>query len=111
MSEAAALARENALTGDEREVRTILEYVGFNTAIHRERISRESFVDYIDLLHAQEKEISELSESFQKRTPAGNKIIFGQRRVAKLKSVLNWARDFRRENETPSLDGLDQASF
>ena len=89
MAELAALARENALAGDEREIRTILEYVGFNTAVTREKISEESFIDYTDLLQAKEKDISELAESFQKRSPQGNRIIFGQRRVAKLKSVLH----------------------
>ena len=92
--EAAALTRETALVGKEREICKILEYCGLNTAINQEKISQESFVDHTDLLQAKEKDISELAESFQKRTPIGQRIIFGQRCVAKLKSVLHWARDF-----------------
>ena len=110
-AEAAAQTRENGLVGDEREVRTLLDYCGFTSAVQRERISNESFMDYTDLQQAKEKDITELSESFQKRTPATQRIIFGQRRVLKLKSTLHWARDFRRINAHPSLDGLNRAGF
>ena len=47
-TEAAALEREIALFGDESEIRTILEWSGFITALQRERIVNESFQDYID---------------------------------------------------------------
>ena len=48
-AELAAVNREAALVDDPRDVRTILEWIGFNTALERERISDESFQDYIDI--------------------------------------------------------------
>ena len=68
VGEAAALAREIALLGDEREVRTILEWVGFSTALQRERIATESFQDYVDIQSLKEKDITEISDSFQNVT-------------------------------------------
>ena len=61
MTEAAALNRETALVGKEREVQMIFEHVGFSTALHREKISRESFLDYTDLTQAKEKDILKVS--------------------------------------------------
>ena len=89
MSEPVALDRETALVGKEREIQKILEHVGFNMALVQEKITQESFMDYTDLLQAKEKDILDLADSFQKRNPTGQRIIFGQRRVAKVKSVLH----------------------
>ena len=80
-AEAAALAREVALVDDEAEVRTILGWIGFNTAVHREKVSTEAFVDYVDLMATSEKDITAIADSFQKRRPVATSIVFGQRRI------------------------------
>ena len=82
-AEAAAVAAENALVGEEREIRRVFEWIGFTTATQRQRISDESFIDYADVLAAKEGDILPLAESFQKRTPAAQRIVFGQRRNKK----------------------------
>ena len=110
-AEAAALAREVALVDDEAEVRTILSWIGFNTAMHRETVSTEAFVDYVDLMATSEKDISAIADSFQKRRPVATSIVFGQRRIKKLKAITYWAKDFRRRDKQPTIDGLGQNDF
>lgn len=109
-AEVAALAIETALVGPQSEVRTILEWIGFRTAVHRGQITEESFQSYDDILTLKEKDIYELAGSFQKRD-AAERIIFGQRRIKKLKALIHWTRDFRRMSHTPDIDGSDAVAF
>ena len=109
-SETAAAAEELALVEDEADIRRILTWIGFNTALSRARIAEESFNDYIDIEQMTEKDVTDISDSFQKRSPA-QRIIFGQRKTKKLQALIHWVKDFRRCNLLPSIDGLDRASF
>ena len=79
--------------------------------MQRERIATESFQDYVDIQSLKEKDITEISDSFQKRNPAPQRIVFGQRRIRKLKAMIHWSKDFRRINAQPSIGVLDQAQF
>ena len=99
------------LLDDEREIRTILEWIGFNAALQRGRISNESFQDYIDIQSLKEKGITEISDSFQMRRPAAQRMVFGQHRIKKLKVMIHWCKYFRRVNAKPSINVLDQAQF
>ena len=111
VGELAALARENALPDEEQNVRNTLEWIGFQHAIQRERITAESFVTFGDVQMLEESEIESLSSSFSKRTPAAQRIQFGQRRIKKLKALIHWAKDFRRCSLPVTIDGLDLNSF
>ena len=57
-----------------------------------------------------EKDVTEVSDSFQKRT-SSQKIIFGQRKIKKLQVLIHWVQDFRRCNSSPSIVDLDRTSF
>lgn len=96
-SETAAAAEELALVEDEADIRRILTWIGFNTALSRARIAEESFNDYIDIEQMTEKDVTDISDSFQKRSPA-QRIIFGQRKTKKLQALIHWVKDFRRCN-------------
>ena len=39
------------------------------------------------------------------------RIIFGSRKTKKFKSLVCWIKDFQRISLTPTIDGLDEASF
>ena len=85
VGELAALARETALPQEEQNVRQILEWVGFQHAITRERITGESFTMFAEIQTLEESDITNLADSFSKRTPAAQRILFGQRRTKKIK--------------------------
>ena len=111
VGELAALAREAALPQGEQNVRQILKWVGFQHAITRERITGESFTTFIEIQNMEEADVMNLSSSFSKRTPAAQRIQFGQRRTKKLKAITHWAKDFRRCDLSVTIDGLDLNSF
>ena len=94
VGEPAAIARENALPQEEQQVRQILEWVGFQHAITRKRITGESFTMFAEIQELEESDIANLASLFSKRTPAAQRIQFGQRRTKKLKAVIHWAKDF-----------------
>ena len=109
-TEIAAAAAESSLDEDEADIRVILTWIGFTSALSRARIAEESFNDYTDIEQMKEKDVTEVSDSFQKRT-SSQKIIFGQRKIKKLQALIHWVKDFRRCNSSPSIVGLDRASF
>ena len=58
-----------------------------------------------------EKDMTELSISFSRRTANNGRIDFGIRRTKKLKQVMHWVQDTERIAYKPSLNGYDQASL
>ena len=111
VGELAALAREAALPQEEQNVRQILAWVGFQHAITRERITGESFTMFAEIQELEESDISNLASSFSKRTPAAQRILFGQRRTKKMKAIIHWAKDFCRCDLPVTIDGLNLDSF
>ena len=107
----AAIARENALPQEEQQVRQILEWVGFQHAITRKQITGESFTMFAEIQELEESNIANLASLFSKRTPAAQRIQFGQRRTKKLKAVIHWAKDFRRCDLPVTINGLNLNSF
>ena len=111
VGENAALARENALPDEEKHMRSALLWIGFPHAIVRERICNEIGVTFQDVQQLKEADITSLASSFSKRTPANTRIMFGQRRIRRLKAFIHWTQDFRRTSLPVSIDGLDAVSF
>ena len=68
VGELVALTRENALPDNQKIVRTTLEWIGFQHAIQRERITEESLVIFGNVQMLKESEIFSLVSSFGKRT-------------------------------------------
>ena len=71
----------------------------------------DSFNTFSDIQKLQVDDIKSLADSFSKRAPMGTRIIFGQRRTKKLKSLIQWSQDFRRCSCPVTIDGLDQDQF
>jgi hypothetical protein len=57
------------------------------------------------------KDISELADSYAKRTVGDGRIIFGLQRTKRLKAFVHWVNDFKRVSRDPTLNGLDQHTF
>ena len=98
MSTAAALAN----------VHQCLEWIGFGDLQHRNAIIDEGGLDRLtDDIN--ETDIRDMAESFSKRSPAANHIIFGVRRIKWLISMMHWAQDHQRCSEDPDLDDIANA--
>ena len=110
MAEAAAAAAEAGLPVVEQHLRQCLAWIGFS-ALQRNRICAESVRTLEDVQSFDEKDIKALEESFSKRTPAAQRIIFGQRRTKALKSLVHWVKDFCRVDLDPTIEGLALVSF
>ena len=111
VGEIAALARENALPEGEQHMRSTLLWIGFPHAIVRERICNEIGITFQDVQQLKEADITSLASSFSKRTPANTRIMFGQRRIRRLKAFIHWTQDFRRTSLPVSVNGLNAMSF
>ena len=93
------------------QIREILEWIGFANNPDRTSIIQSAFEEYTDIQSRNEKDITELSESFSRRTATNGRIDFGIRRTKRLKFMMHWVQDFYRVSSIPSTAGLDQASF
>ena len=105
------MATPPAAVNPRPEMDLALEWVGFGVQNNRTAIMDEAFTDFNDIVEFNEKDIKDLAESFSKRTANDGRIIFGVRRIKRLKSMIHWALDFKRCSEEPSLDGLNAALF
>ena len=91
-------------------IATILEWIGFDDEDERDTIMEESFESFEDLKRMTEKDITDLSKDFAKRSEP-DKITFGLRRTKRLKLVLHWVHDFYRCSEDPSIEDIDEDDF
>ena len=66
---------------------------------------------YADMQTLKEKDITDLSNSFGRRTEKNGKIDFGIRRTKKPKFMLHWAQDFARISKVPTIIGLTESQF
>ena len=97
MAAAAALA----------DVHQCFELIGFGDVQHRNAIIDEGgFGRLTDFYDINETDIRDMAESFSKRSPAANRIIFGMRRIKWLISMMYWPQDHQRCSEDPDLDDI-----
>lgn len=89
---------------------TILTWIGFDIAVTRERIQAEGFESFEDLKPMKEKDISDLSESYGRRTIADGRVIFGLRRIRYLIGLIHWVQDFGRVGGEPTIEGINNAA-
>ena len=100
MAAAAALA----------DVRQCLEWIGFSDVQHRNTIIDEGVFDRLtDSYDINETDIRDMAESFSKRSPATNRIIFGMRRIKWLISMMHWTQDHQRCSEDLDLNDIANA--
>ena len=88
----------------------ILNWIGFDQPVTRERIRTEGFELFEDLLAMKEKDICDLSESYSRRIVADGRIIFGLRKSRYMIGLIHWVQDFGRVGKTPSIVGIPGAA-
>ena len=91
--------------------RIILTWIGFNEQANRASITNDASINYADMQTLKEKDITNLSNSFGRRTEKNGKIDFGIRRTKKLKFMLHWTQDFARISKVPTIIGLTESQF
>lgn len=91
---------------------TVLMWIGFEQEATRNRIREEGFESFDDLATMKEKDIRDLAESYERRTVADGRYIFGLRHTRYLIGLIHWVQDFARVGQVPSLAGINKmASF
>ena len=93
------------------QIKEILNWIGFTDAAQRDRICNDAFTNYADILSMNEKDVTELSASFSRRTATNGKIDFGIRRTKKLMHLLHFVQDAARTSYTASTFGYTQATL
>ena len=93
------------------QIKEILNWIGFTDAGQRDRICNDAFTNYADILAMNEKDVTELSASFSRRTATNGKIDFGIRRTKKLMHLLHFVQDAARTSYTASTFGYTQATL
>ena len=88
----------------------ILLWVGFDNVATRARLQEEGFETFEDLYQMKEKDIRDLADSYNRRTIADGRAIFGLRRVRYLIGLIHCVQDFQRVGEEPTIDGFDGAA-
>ena len=97
MAAAAALA----------DVHQCLEWFCFGDVQHHNAIIDEGGFDRLtNFYDINETDIRDMAESFSKRSPAANCIIFGMRRIKWLISMMHWTQDHQQCSEDPDLDDI-----
>ena len=92
-----AEADNDADAGERVDILRILSWIGF-TADQCGRLIDELGTDLRDIGNLNHKDITELAESFQRRTVAMGKFLFGLLRTRRLKALTHWVKDFARQN-------------
>ena len=88
----------------------VLIWIGFDVVANRQAF-RSEIAEIKDMEDFTEKDITELQESYAKRTQNAGQMYFGLQRTKRLKATLHWVQDFARVSEVPTLEGLTQESF
>lgn len=81
-----------------------LFWIGFQVQDEVTRIIAQLGASLSDLVDYSTDDISALGKSMAGINPTRDRIHFGMLRTAQLKAMVNWAKDFDRRNELPSLD-------
>jgi len=89
-----------------------LHTCGFQDPVINQRIRDDAFQTWEDFKILTEKDISELSDQYAKRTQNEGRVHFGLQRTKRLKGLMHWAQDCYRCGETPDINdfNLDEAN-
>ena len=86
------------------ELRQILEWLGFTQDTNRIAVTDDAFVAYDDVLNLKSNHITNLSESFTRKSVTNSQIIFGNCKIKKATCFTELVKYFYRISSTPALD-------
>ena len=84
----------------------VLIWIGFDVVANRQAL-RSEIAEIKDMVDLTEKDITELQESYAKRTQNAGQMYFGLQRTKQLKATLHWVQDFARVSKLPNTRGTD----
>jgi len=89
----------------------VLIWIGFDDNVANRQALCSEIAEIKNMVDLTEKDITELQESYTKRTQNAGQMYFGLQRTKQLKTTLHWVQDFARVSQVPTLEGLTQESF
>ena len=93
------------------DIQQVLTWIGFPTAEQMAKMQGELGDELVEIGSLKEKDISELADSYAKRTINAGRITFGLQRIKRMKALIHWVQDFERINTYPTIAGLAQETF
>lgn len=95
------------------EMDLALTWIGFDNVAMRKRIQVEGFSSFDDLRSTKERDVSDLAESYGRRTVVDGRFIFGVRHIQyHIGGMLHWrVQDFVSSGEVPSLNDLVSSEY
>ena len=96
---------------EEHQIKQILHWVGFRTNNQKNAIYADSIHEYSDLIGMTESDIVDMAKDYASREARNGRMTFGLRKIKKLKSIVNWSKDFQRIGLTPSVEDMNQTTF
>jgi hypothetical protein len=91
-------------------INQVLIWIGFDVAANRQALCSE-IAEIKNMTDLTEKDITELQESYAKRTQNAGRMYFRLHCTKRLKPTLHWVQDFAQVSEVPTFEGLTQESF
>ena len=89
----------------------ILAWIGFTVEANCTAIINHSLSSWEDYCILREKDIKNTALEWASRIVAKGRLHFGVCRTKRLQSLVHWVQDFYRISETPSIEGLEKATF
>ena len=74
----------------------VLIWIGFDDVVANRQALCSEIAEIKDMVDLTEKDITELQESYAKRTQNAGRMYFGLQRTKRLKATLHWVQDFAR---------------
>jgi hypothetical protein len=88
----------------------LLNAIGFNIAVQRQRIMEAGLADYEDFRYLTEKNIRDMADEFGKRSQQNGRIIFGLGRT-KLIGIMHWIQDCYRTSDIPNHNNFNEQAL
>jgi hypothetical protein len=92
-------------------IRDALEAIGFDDAPIRTRLTAEWLEDFDVMYALTEAEIDAQVRDYGKKPVANQRISFTPVQIRKLKGLVHWFQDYRRINDDPDLNDLDDEAI
>ena len=89
----------------------ILWWIGFRVNAQTTLIYDDGVDGWENILMLSKDDIDAMAKTFANRTAQKSRIIFGTNRTKWLKAIIHWVQDFYRVSDTPTIVGLNEATF
>ena len=93
------------------QIKQVQHWIEFTDNTQKNNIYEDSINSYSDLYSFTQSDIADMAKDYASRNTNNGRIHFGIRRIKKLKAFVFWVQDFRRIDEDPTIEEMNQPDF